>query len=58
MYSSGVVYGRAFQDCSSAQTVFAPLDSYAQSMQVIIRGGGNITYTINRPNGMFYGNME
>uniref|UniRef100_A0A914CYP0 C-type lectin domain-containing protein n=1 Tax=Acrobeloides nanus TaxID=290746 RepID=A0A914CYP0_9BILA len=56
MYSSGVVYRRYFNDCSSAQTVFAPVDSYAQSMQVVIRGLGNIQYTINQPNGQVYSN--
>jgi len=56
-YSSQVVYYKSFDDCTYNGSIFAPVDSFAQSIQIYLNGqnagntGASSTLYVQLPNG-------
>uniref|UniRef100_A0A914ZBN3 Uncharacterized protein n=1 Tax=Panagrolaimus superbus TaxID=310955 RepID=A0A914ZBN3_9BILA len=58
-YSSSMIYRKSFTDCSQNATVFAPIDSFTQSIQVYLNGqnAGASGFVVVIPNGTEYDNV-
>ena len=59
-YSSSLVYRKSFPDCSQNATIFAPIDSYTQSIQVYVNGqnAGSSGFVVTIPDGTEYDNSK
>uniref|UniRef100_A0AC35G0Z0 Uncharacterized protein n=1 Tax=Panagrolaimus sp. PS1159 TaxID=55785 RepID=A0AC35G0Z0_9BILA len=57
-YTSSMIYRKTFADCSQNATIFAPIDSFTQSIQVYLNGqNAGSGFSVVIPDGTEYDNI-